>query len=136
MAGGWQAYADACLGNGELASCALWGRDGSVWAKTKAFPNISAADVKTNVDKFATPAKATDPNTGGYRFGADKYMVIGVPTGGKPEEQRCKGKKGQVNLVVVGTKKAFLVGFTAEGANPGNAASIERIGADMTKKGF
>jgi len=63
-------------------------------------------------------------------------MVIGVPQGGKPEEQRAKGKKGQINLVVVGTKKGFLVGLTAEGGNPGNAASIERIGADMVKKGF
>lgn len=113
----WQPYVDSSLvGSGKIASGAILGHDGSIWA---ASPSLSSS-LKPEETKKLTAA-FTDPSgirSEGFRIGGTKYITI------MSTDKEIYGKAGAGGICCVKTKQAIVVGLYDEKMISGEAAKV------------
>lgn len=91
-----------------LASAALVGLDGSVWAHSPAFPSLTT-------DQAAVIAKIFNgENPGSFMMGDVKYMVLGSEDPSTKLRGKCKGGGCSISK----TTQAMVVGIWAEPVQP------------------
>nr|Q9T0M8.1 RecName: Full=Profilin-2; AltName: Full=Pollen allergen Par j 3.0102; AltName: Allergen=Par j 3.0102 [Parietaria judaica]CAB44257.1 profilin 2 [Parietaria judaica] len=129
----WQAYVDDHLmcdvGDGNtLASAAIIGHDGSVWAQSANFPQLKPEEVTGIMNDF---------NEGGFLaptglfLGGTKYMVI------QGESGAVIGKKGSGGATLKKTGQAIVIGIYDEPMTPGQCnLVVERLGDYLLEQGM
>jgi len=129
----WQTYVDTNLvGSGHITHAALLGFDGSVWARSAGFPDLSAVIPGTSLKESAALVKdnfekAANPQSRGVWAGKLKYMcVMATPT-----SVYGKGNKG--GIVTAKTGKCVVVGIYVEPQQTGNATKVVEELADYLK---
>ncbi|XP_019199356.1 PREDICTED: profilin-like [Ipomoea nil] len=129
----WQTYVDEHLmcdieGN-KLSAAAILGLDGSVWAQSANFPQISPAEITSILKDFDEPGSLAP--TGMHISGA-KYMVIQ----GEPGVV-VRGKKGPGGICIKKTTQCLLFGLYDEPMTPGQCnLVVERLGDYLVDQGF
>jgi len=126
----WQSYVDQQLvGSGSVSLGAILGLDGSVWAKSAAL-NISAAEAKALTSAFANPAGAQ--STGLFFGGAsNKYLLV------KADDQSIYGKLKAGGFAAAKTNQSVVLGFYAEGTQPGQCNTVvERLADYLKENGY
>ncbi|XP_058189800.1 profilin-like [Rhododendron vialii] len=129
----WQSYVDEQLmyeieGN-TLASAAILGQDGSVWAQSASFPQFKPEEITGIMNDFTEPG--TLAPTGLY-LGSTKYMVIQGEAG-----VVIRGKKGPGGITIKKTNQALIIGIYDEPMTPGQCNMIvERLGDYLIEQGL
>ncbi|EYU27249.1 hypothetical protein ABFS82_10G100600 [Erythranthe guttata] len=132
----WQTYVDdhlMCDIEGQaglrLASAAIMGHDGSVWAQSSAFPQLKPDEITGIVTDFNEPGYLAP--TGLFVAGA-KYMVIQ----GEPNAV-IRGKKGSGGITIKKTGQAFVFGLYEEPVTPGQCNMVvERLADYLIDQGL
>ncbi|CAH1425175.1 unnamed protein product [Lactuca virosa] len=123
----WQTYVDEHLmcdidGSGQhLSSAAIFGTDGTVWAKSTSFPQYKSEEINAIIKEFNEAGHLAP--TGLFLAGA-KYMVIQGEAGAV-----IRGKKGAGGICVKKTTQAMVFGLYDEPVAPGQCNMVvERLG--------
>lgn len=122
----WQAYVDDHLmvelpGGKTLAAAAIVGLDGSVWAQSQDFPEVTPEQLDALIAGFEDTAGLEEK---GILIGGDKYFAIQGEKGSV-----IRGKKGSRGLTVKKTNQAMVVGIYGEGVQPGECnVVVENLG--------
>ncbi|CAM0882799.1 unnamed protein product [Alopecurus aequalis] len=121
----WQTYVDEHLmcdiEGHHLASAAILGHDGTVWAQSIDFPSFKLEDMANIMKDFDEPGTLAPT---GLFIGQTKYMVIQGESGAV-----IHGKKGAGSLTLKKTGHALLVGIYDEPMTPGQCnLVVERLG--------
>ncbi|KAF5776255.1 putative profilin [Helianthus annuus] len=131
----WQTYVDEHLmcdieGTGQhLASAAIFGTDGTVWAKSSSFPQFKPDEINSIIKEFDAPG--TLAPTGLFLAGA-KYMVIQGEPGAV-----IRGKKGAGGICIKKTGQAMVFGLYEEPVAPGQCNMVvERLGDYLVDQGM
>ncbi|MQM11147.1 hypothetical protein Taro_044051 [Colocasia esculenta] len=152
----WQTYVDDHLmcdvGDGHtLTAAAIVGHDGSVWAQSKSFPQVSTAlpsssplllllpppfrpalkpeEVSGIMNDFNEPGFLAPT---GLFLGATKYMVIQGEPGAV-----IRGKKGSGGVTIKKTGQALVFGIYNEPVTAGQCNMVvERLGDYLVEQGL
>ncbi|KAL3642907.1 hypothetical protein CASFOL_013722 [Castilleja foliolosa] len=132
----WQTYVDEhlmCEIEGQpglhLASAAIMGHDGSIWAQSSAFPQLKAEEIKGIMSDLEEPGHLAP--TGLFVAGA-KYMVIQ----GEPNAV-IRGKKGSGGITIKKTGQALVIGVYEEPVTPGQCNMVvERLADYLIDQGL
>ncbi|KAD2393828.1 hypothetical protein E3N88_40805 [Mikania micrantha] len=131
----WQTYVDEHLmcdidGTGHhLTSAAIFGTDGTVWAKSSSFPQFKPDEINAIIQEFNEPG--TLAPTGLFLAGA-KYMVIQGEPGAV-----IRGKKGAGGICIKKTGQAMVFGIYEEPVAPGQCNMVvERLGDYLVDQGI
>ncbi|KAK4413823.1 Profilin [Sesamum alatum] len=129
----WQSYVDdhlMCDVEGHhLHSAAIIGLDGSVWAKSAAFPQFKPEEISNIVKDFDEPGTLA-PN--GLFLAGAKYMVIQGEPGAV-----VRGKKGSGGVTVKKTGQALIFGLYEEPMTPGQCNMVvEKLGDYLIDQGL
>ncbi|KAF6985689.1 hypothetical protein CFC21_003517 [Triticum aestivum] len=142
----WQTYVDEHLmcdiEGHHLASAAILGHDGTVWAQSADFPQVTAdflydlsrvqfapAEITAIMKDFDEPGHLAP--TGMFVAGA-KYMVIQGEPGAV-----IRGKKGAGGITIKKTGQALVVGAYEEPMTPGQCNMVvERLGDYLVEQGM
>ncbi|KAK4784190.1 hypothetical protein SAY86_018558 [Trapa natans] len=114
----WQTYVDEHLmcdiDGHRLASAAIIGQDGSVWAQSSNFPQFKPDEITAIMKDFDEPGSLAPT---GLHLGGVKYMVIQGEPGAV-----VRGKKGSGGITVKKTNQALIFGIYEEPLTPGHCA--------------
>ncbi|CAL1414264.1 unnamed protein product [Linum trigynum] len=132
----WQTYVDEhlmCEIEGQqgqhLASAAIVGHDGSVWAQSSAFPQFKGSEVSEIMKDFDEPGHLAPT---GLHIAGNKYMVIQGEPGAV-----IRGKKGAGGITIKKTGQALVVGIYEEPVTPGQCNMVvERLGDYLVDQGL
>ncbi|KAH9618966.1 hypothetical protein KSS87_020302 [Heliosperma pusillum] len=129
----WQGYVDdhlMCDVEGHtLTSAAIYGLDGSLWAKSEKFPELKSEEITAVLEDFITPGHLAPT---GLHLGGSKYMVIQGEPGAV-----IRGKKGPGGACIKKTGQCVLFGIYDEPMNPGQCnLVVERLGDYLIDNGF
>ncbi|KAI3802878.1 hypothetical protein L1987_31023 [Smallanthus sonchifolius] len=131
----WQTYVDEHLmcdieGTGQhLTSAAIFGTDGTVWAKSSSFPQFKPDEINAIIKEF--DEAGTLAPTGLFLAGA-KYMVIQGEPGAV-----IRGKKGAGGICIKKTGQAMVFGIYDEPVAPGQCNMVvERLGDYLVDQGM
>ncbi|GFP81692.1 profilin [Phtheirospermum japonicum] len=132
----WQTYVDEHLmcdieGHAglRLASAAIMGHDGSIWAQSSAFPQLKAEEIKSIMTDLDEPGHLA-PN--GLFVAGAKYMVIQ----GEPNAV-IRGKKGSGGITIKKTGQALVFGLYEEPVTPGQCNMVvERLADYLIDQGL
>ncbi|KAF7819747.1 profilin-4 [Senna tora] len=130
----WQSYVDDHLmcdvGDGHtLASAAITGHDGSVWAQSANFPQLKPDEVKGIMKDFDEPGHLAPT---GLHLAGNKYMVIQGEPGAV-----IRGKKGSGGITIKKTGQALVFGIYEEPVTPGQCNMVvERLGDYLVDQGM
>ncbi|PRQ51127.1 profilin [Rosa rugosa] len=129
----WQAYVDdhlMCDIDGHhLASAAIVGHDGSVWAQSSNFPKFKPEEITAIMKDFNEPGSLAPT---GLHLAGTKYMVIQGEGGAV-----IRGKKGSGGVTVKKTAQALIFGIYEEPLTPGQCNMIvERLGDYLIDQGL
>ncbi|XP_071717387.1 profilin-1 [Rutidosis leptorrhynchoides] len=131
----WQTYVDDHLmcdidGSGQhLSSAAIFGTDGTVWAKSSSFPQFKPEEINAIIKEFNEPGGLAP--TGLFLAGA-KYMVIQGESGAV-----IRGKKGAGGICIKKTAQAMVFGIYDEPVAPGQCNMVvERLGDYLLDQGM
>jgi profilin len=130
----WQSYIDDHLmyeiSEGHcLTSAAIVGHDGSVWAQSSNFPQLSPVEVEKLLDGFEENSSL--PSNGLFLGGA-KYMVLQGDPG-----IVIRGKKGPGGCTIRKTNSAFVIGIYDEPCTPGECnIAVEKLGEYLFEQGL
>ncbi|XBJ11741.1 hypothetical protein VPH35_016390 [Triticum aestivum] len=129
----WQTYVDEHLmcdiEGHHLASAAILGHDGTVWAQSADFPQFAPAEITAIMKDFDEPGHLAP--TGMFVAGA-KYMVIQGEPGAV-----IRGKKGAGGITIKKTGQALVVGAYEEPMTPGQCNMVvERLGDYLVEQGM
>ncbi|CAN1836839.1 unnamed protein product [Linum perenne] len=129
----WQTYVDEHLmcdieGN-HLASAAIIGHDGSVWAQSANFPQCKPDEIAAMMKDFDEPGTLAPT---GLHLAGTKYMVIQGEAGAV-----IRGKKGAGGVTVKKTGQALVFGLYEEPVTPGQCNMVvERLGDYLVDQGL
>ncbi|KAL0463848.1 UNVERIFIED_CONTAM: Profilin-1 [Sesamum latifolium] len=128
----WQSYVDdhlMCDVEGvRLHAAAILGLDGSVWAKSAAFPQFKPEEIANIVKDFDEPGFLA-PN--GLFLAGAKYMVIQGEPGAV-----VRGKKGSGGITKK-TGQALIFGIYEEPMTPGQCNMVvEKMGDYLIDQGL
>ena len=131
----WQTYVDEHLmcdieGSGQhLTGAAIFGTDGTVWAKSGSFPQYKPEEINAIIKEFNDPGNLAP--TGLFLAGA-KYMVIQGEPGAV-----IRGKKGAGGICIKKTGQAMVFGIYDEPVAPGQCNMVvERLGDYLIDQGM
>nr|A4KA33.1 RecName: Full=Profilin-6; AltName: Full=Pollen allergen Phl p 12; AltName: Full=pollen profilin variant 3; AltName: Allergen=Phl p 12 [Phleum pratense]ABG81290.1 pollen profilin variant 3 [Phleum pratense] len=129
----WQTYVDEhlmCEIEGHhLASAAILGHDGTVWAQSADFPQFKPEEITGIMKDFDEPGHLAPT---GMFVAAAKYMVIQGEPGAV-----IRGKKGAGGITIKKTGQALVVGIYDEPMTPGQCNMVvERLGDYLLKQGL
>ncbi|WOK95702.1 profilin-1 [Canna indica] len=129
----WQTYVDEhlmCDVEGHhLTSAAIIGLDGSVWAKSAAFPVFKSEEITNILNDFNEPGTLAPI---GLHLASTKYMVIQGEPGAV-----IRGKKGSGGVTVKKTNQAMIFGIYDEPMTPGQCNMVvERLGDYLVEQGL
>ncbi|XP_074578071.1 profilin [Curcuma longa] len=129
----WQTYVDdhlLCEIDGQnLKAAAIIGHDGSVWAKSPAFPEVKPEEISAIMADFDNPGSLAPT---GLFLGGLKYMVIQGEPGAV-----IRGKKGTGGITVKKTNLALIIGIYDEPMTGGQCNMVvERLGDYLYDLGF
>ncbi|KAK6787436.1 hypothetical protein RDI58_015961 [Solanum bulbocastanum] len=129
----WQTYVDhhlMCdLDGHRLASAAILGFDGSVWAQSPAFPKFKSEEIINIMKDFDEPGFLAP--TGLFLSGV-KYMVIQGEPGAV-----IRGKKGSGGITIKKTGQSLIFGIYEEPVTPGQCNMVvEKIGDYLIDQGY
>lgn len=131
----WQAYVDEHLmcdidGHGQhLASAAIIGLDGSVWAQSSSFPQFKPNEIVDINKDFEEPGYLAPK---GLFIAGTKYMVIQGEAGAV-----IRAKKGSGGITIKKTGQALVVGLYEEPVTPGQCNMVvERLGDYLIEQGL
>ncbi|KAF7023558.1 hypothetical protein CFC21_036050 [Triticum aestivum] len=142
----WQTYVDEHLmcdiEGHHLASAAILGHDGTVWAQSADFPSApTISDMFACVIQFKPAEMANimkdfdEPGTlapTGLLLADAKYMVIQGEPGAV-----IRGKKGAGGITLKKTGQALVVGIYDEPMTPGQCnLVVERLGDYLVEQGM
>ncbi|KAL1208334.1 Profilin-1 [Cardamine amara subsp. amara] len=121
----WQSYVDdhlMCEVEGNfLAAAAILGQDGSVWAQSDKFPQLTPAETTGIMKDFEEPGFLAPT---GLFLGGEKYMVIQGEPGAV-----IRGKKGPGGVTIKKTNQAMVFGIYDEPMTGGQCnLVVERLG--------
>ncbi|XP_076923878.1 profilin-1-like [Bidens hawaiensis] len=131
----WQTYVDDHLmcdidGSGQhLSSAAIFGVDGTFWAKSTSFPQFKPEEIKAIIKEF--DETGTLAPTGLFLAG-QKYMVLQGEAG-----VVVRGKKGAGGICIKKTGQAIVFGLYEEPVAPGQCNMVvERLGDYLVDQGM
>eukprot|EP00245_Coleochaete_scutata_P006380 TRINITY_DN20808_c0_g1_i1.p1 TRINITY_DN20808_c0_g1~~TRINITY_DN20808_c0_g1_i1.p1 ORF type:complete len:134 (-),score=28.48 TRINITY_DN20808_c0_g1_i1:658-1059(-) len=131
----WQAYVDDHLlapikdSTNKLTSAAILGHDGSVWAQSANFPQLSGPETASLIAGFNDAGTLAQ---NGLFMGGAKYMVIQGEAGAV-----IRGKKGQGGCTIKKTGMAIVVGLYDEPVQPGDCnIVVENMGDYLIGQGY
>ncbi|KAL6006058.1 Profilin-2 [Asimina triloba] len=129
----WQTYVDEhlmCEIDGHhLTAAAIIGQDGSVWAQSASFPQLTPQEVTGIMNDFTEPGSLAPT---GLFLGSAKYMVIQGEPGAV-----IRGKKGSGGATIKKTNQALVIGIYEEPMTPGQCNMIvERLGDYLYDQGL
>ncbi|VAH79350.1 unnamed protein product [Triticum turgidum subsp. durum] len=129
----WQTYVDEHLmcdiEGHHLASAAILGHDGTVWAQSADFPSVQPEEMTNIMKDFDEPGTLAPT---GLLLGAAKYMVIQGEPGAV-----IRGKKGAGGITLKKTGQALVVGIYDEPMTPGQCnLVVERLGDYLVEQGM
>ena len=105
----------------KLSHAAIIGKDGLVWAKDDAFPDVTEEQVAALVAGFDN-GDALGQN--GIKLGSEKFLV----TQGDPG-QAIRGRSGNQGVCIKQTNTALVVGIYGEGVQAGDCnVLVEGLG--------
>ncbi|KAK9820976.1 hypothetical protein WJX81_006255 [Elliptochloris bilobata] len=133
----WQSYVDEHLmcelpHGGQLASAAIVGQDGGVWAQSDGFPEILPEQVEKIVGALKSETANSNLAQHGLHLGSTKYITI-------PGEQGVviRGKKGAEGVTIKATATALVIGIYSEGVQPGDVnIVVENLGDYLKEQGM
>nr|6B6J_A Chain A, Profilin-1 [Artemisia vulgaris] len=133
--GSWQTYVDDHLmcdieGTGQhLTSAAIFGTDGTVWAKSASFPEFKPNEIDAIIKEFNEAGQLAPT---GLFLGGAKYMVIQGEAGAV-----IRGKKGAGGICIKKTGQAMVFGIYDEPVAPGQCNMVvERLGDYLLDQGM
>ncbi|PWA13792.1 Profilin [Artemisia annua] len=118
----WQTYVDDHLmcdieGTGQhLTSAAIFGTDGTVWAKSASFPEFKPNEIDAIIKEFNEAGQLAPT---GLFLGGAKYMVIQGEAGAV-----IRGKKGAGGICIKKTGQAMVFGIYDEPVAPGQCNMV------------
>lgn len=116
---------------GKLASAAIIGHDGGVWAASPDFPDVAPEEVDAIVAGLADGGEAALAQAG-LRLGGVKYLMIPGDPGSV-----IRGKKGPDGVTIKKTTTALVVGIYGAGAQPGDAnVAVENLADYLVGQGI
>ena len=119
------------LQGGRLASAAIIGHDGGVWAAAPEFPEVTPEEVDAVVAGLADGGEAALA-AAGLRLGGVKYLMIPGDPGSV-----IRGKKGPDGVTIKKTATALVVGVYGAGAQPGEAnVAVENLADYLVGQGI
>ncbi|XP_024358728.1 profilin-4 [Physcomitrium patens] len=130
----WQSYVDDHLmyplpTGHSLVAAAIIGHDGSVWAQSEMFPQLSSTEVEKLLDGFEDGSLLAE---NGLFLGSAKYMVLQGEAG-----VVIRGKKGAGGCTVKKTNSAFVIGLYDYPVTPGECNMVvERLGDYLCDQGL
>ncbi|XP_057765227.1 profilin-2 [Salvia miltiorrhiza] len=132
----WQTYVDEHLmcdieGNAglKLASAAIMGHDGAVWAQSANFPQFKPDEINGILTDFNEPGHLAPT---GLFVAGQKYMVIQGEPGAV-----IRGKKGSGGITIKKTGQALVVGVYEEPVTPGQCNMVvERLADYLLDQGL
>ncbi|KAI9119400.1 hypothetical protein K1719_010075 [Acacia pycnantha] len=130
----WQSYVDEHLmceavEGHTLASAAITGNGGAVWAQSSAFPQLKPGEVTDIMKDFDEPGYLAPK---GLHLGGNKYMVIQGEPGAV-----IRGKKGSGGATIKKTGQALIFGIYEEPVTPGQCnIVVERLGDYLIEQGL
>ena len=120
----WQQYVDSNLvGTKKVSQGAIFGLDGSVWAKSSTL-NTNANEGKAIANGFGNPNGFAAT---GIVVGGVKYMFL------RAQDNVVIGKKGQSGVHIAKTVKAIIVGIYDQPIVPSETAVVVEKLADYLK---
>jgi len=124
----WQAYVDDHLvATGQVKHAVLAGHDGSVWAKSAAFPG-TANEVKNIATNFNSPGTF---QAGGLHLGGKKYMFL------SNNDKVLRFKKGTNGVHVFKTSQAYIIALYEEPTVAEQCAQVtEKLGEYLISVGY
>ncbi|GKV11818.1 hypothetical protein SLEP1_g23037 [Rubroshorea leprosula] len=131
----FQSYVDEYLmddidGQGQhLASAAIIGHDGRVWAQSANFPQVKPNEIADIIKDFDEPGYLAPT---GLHIAGVKYMVIQGEPGAV-----IRGKKGSGGITIQKTCQALVFGIYEEPVTPGQCNMVvERFGNYLIDQGL
>ena len=124
----WQAYVDDHLvATGQVKHAAIIGHDGSIWAKSAAFPG-AANEVKNIATNFSSPGTF---QAGGLHLGGTKYMFL------SNNDKTLRFKKGTNGVHVFKTSQAYIIALYEEPTVAEQCAQVtEKLGEYLISVSF
>ena len=105
----------------KLSHAAIIGKDGLVWAKDEAFPDITEEQVQNIVKGFDD---ADSLATAGLKLGNQKFLVVQGDPGAV-----IRGRQGDSGVCIKQTLTAMVVGIYGTGVQPGDCnVLVEGLG--------
>lgn len=105
----------------KLSHAAIIGKDGLVWAKDDAFPDVTEEQVTALVEGFDN---ADALGQSGIKLGDKKFLV----TQGDPG-QAIRGRQGDEGVCIKQTNTALVVGIYGDGVQAGDCnVLVEGLG--------
>ncbi|KAL3677196.1 hypothetical protein R1sor_027144 [Riccia sorocarpa] len=129
----WQTYVDDHLmcplpSGSQLASAAITGLDGSIWAQSGTFPDVKPEEITAIISAFDDSSSLAQH---GLFLGGEKYMVIQGEAGAV-----IRGKKGPGGVCIKKTGMAVLIGTYEEPMKPPECNKIvEGLGDYLLDQG-
>jgi len=129
----WQAYVDdyllAELPNGAtLTHAAIFGQDGSEWAKSSEFPEISDEEFEHLMKGFEDQSVLT---SNGVRVADKKYVFI------LSDNQNIRCRAGSGGLTAHKTEQAVLLGIYDEPAQSGDVeVAVAKVADYLRESGY
>jgi profilin len=112
-----------------LAAAAIIGHNGSVWAQSEKFPQLSPEEVDKLLNGFEENSLLAQ---NGLFLGGSKYMVLQGDPG-----IVIRGKKGPGGCTIRKTNSAFVIGIYDEPCTPGECnIAVERLGEYLFDQGL
>jgi profilin len=126
----WEGYIDHLMvdlpNGGKLASAAVLGQDGGVWAQSPDFPAASVEQVTAIMAGFASMEKdghAGELGSTGIKLGDLKFQVA------PGDETVIRGKGSGGGCCISRTNTALVVGIYKEPVQPGDCnVVVEKLG--------
>lgn len=106
---------------GTLSSSAILGQDGSVWAKSDTFPEVTEEQTASIMSGFTDEGTLAQK---GLWIGQQKFLVIqGIP------EESIRGRMGEMGACIKKTHTAIIIGIYGKGVQGGDCnVLVEGLG--------
>lgn len=119
-------------GGKKLASGAVFGLDGSLYAQTESFPEMSTVEYEHLKDGFNDAALLAKE---GIKFNGEKYISIQGEAGsivrGRGLENKAAGFTAKI------TEGCMVIGFFGEGVQPGQCSNlVEKFADYLAESGY
>lgn len=127
----WQAYIDESLvSSGNVAYGAIFGLDGSLWARSEQLARITMDEIKALVGAF-TDSGLNSLRANGCFIAGDKYMVI------RGDNRSLYIKRGQGGAAAVQTNQCVILGIYTDGMVVGQCNSaVEKLADYLIESGY